>query len=140
MRRLTPFLLLLPTTALAAPPSVTHLFPSGVQRGQEATVTASGSFANWPTKVWSSHPGVQVTPAEEKGKLSVKIDESTPPGRYWLRCYDAEGAAKLKPLLVGTLAEQTEADANDKLTEALQLAGNTTVNGRFEKGGDVDCY
>ena len=49
------------STADAAPPAITHLFPAGGQRGTSVSVTAAGTFASWPVQVWASGKGLTVT-------------------------------------------------------------------------------
>ncbi|HXT57890.1 MAG TPA: PPC domain-containing protein [Pirellulales bacterium] len=131
----------IPAAAFAAPPTANNLFPAGGQRGQTIEVTASGSFSNWPAKCWASKPGVTVSAANDKGKFSAAIAPDAAPGLYWLRFYDAEGAAAPLPFLVGTLAETTEQEPNDSPQKPQTLPGPATVvNGRLQKRGDVDVF
>src|SRR5262245_8026134 len=103
--------------ALAAPPTVTHLFPAGVERGKAATINAAGTFERWPVESWTDRAGVKVTCDKDKGKLLVEAAADAAPGVYWLRLYDAEGAAAVRPIVVGTLPELTEKEPNDKPAE-----------------------
>jgi hypothetical protein len=131
----------IPAAALAAPPTATSLFPAGGQRGQTVDVTASGSFSNWPAKCWASKPGVTVSAASDQGKFSAAIAPDAAPGLYWLRFYDAEGAAAPLPFLVDTLAETIEQEPNDSPQLPQTLPGPATVvNGRLQKRGDVDVF
>src|SRR5262245_9131986 len=56
----------------AAPPTLSHLFPAGGQRGSKVTVTCTGEF-KWPAKVFA--PGVEAVPASDSGKLEIAIPE-----------------------------------------------------------------
>src|SRR5207247_1360727 len=100
-------------TAIAAPPKLNNLFPAGCQRGETATVTATGDFSAWPVQIWADRPGVAATAEKDKGKLKVEVAADAIPGVYWLRAFSSEGAAALKPFVVGTLPEITESEPND---------------------------
>jgi Bacterial pre-peptidase C-terminal domain len=132
-------LLMLCPIAVAAPPTITHLFPAGGQRGTKVSVTAVGTFS-WPVQVWASDKGITVTPGKQKGELTVAIAADVAPGVHWLRAHDKEGGGNLRPFIVGTLPEVVEKEPNDEPTQAQQLKGPVVVNGRLEKRGDVDCF
>src|SRR5262245_19837985 len=100
-------------TAHAAAPKVNFFFPAGAQRGQTATIAASGEFSNWPVQIWVDRPGLTATCEKDKGKFKVEVAADAAPGIYWLRLADGEGAAAMKPLLVGTLPEVMEDETND---------------------------
>jgi hypothetical protein len=89
-----------PAAAWAAPPTLTHLFPAGGQRGAKVTVTCTGSFT-WPVKVWA--PGLKVVPAKQAGKLNVFIPEDLAADRVWIRLYNSEGASAAAPFLIENL-------------------------------------
>lgn len=123
--------------SLAAPPTLTNLFPAGGQRGSKVVVTCTGTF-NWPTKVWA--PGVEVTPTAESGKIEVSIPADLPADRVWVRLYDAEGASVAAPFLIGSLPETAETEPNNRLADATQVEHpQLTVNGSL-KDADVDCF
>jgi hypothetical protein len=138
------FLLLLglpATSAQAAPPTLTYLFPAGAQRGTTVEVTAGGSFPRWPVQVWVEGKGVEVKPARDQGRLTVTVANDAVPGTYWLRLFDAEGASSPRPFVVGTLPEVLEQEPNDDAKKPQLLASSSlVVNGRLEKPGDVDCF
>ena len=134
-------LLLLPTSALAKPPTLDRLFPPGAQRGQTIEVSAEGNFDPWPLHAWVLGSGVQVHPADDKGKLSISVSPDAPSGLVWLRLYNNEGASALKPFLIGTLPEIAEAEPNDEPSGAQPIdPPSATINGRLAKSGDVDGY
>src|SRR5687767_14516280 len=117
----------------AAPPQVTFLHPSGAQIGQTVPVTAGGSFSNWPVQIWSDRADVSVECNKDKGKLLVKIAPEAAPGIAWLRLYDGEGAANLRPLVIGALPEVVEQEPNDEPRKPQPLDGSTVVNGQLIK-------
>lgn len=128
------------STSFAAPPTTTGLFPAGGQRGTTVEVTAIGTYDAWPTQVSTSSPLLKVKAGKEKGKLTVTIAADAPPGVYWLRCYDNEGAGQLRPFIVGELPEVTEVEPNDDLGKAQAISQNGVINGKLNKNGDVDCF
>jgi len=123
--------------AAAAPPTLSHLFPAGGQRGTRVIVTCHGSFS-WPIKVWA--PGLELAPAKESGKLEVFIPRDLAADRVWIRLYNAEGASAAVPFLVGNLKEINEQEPNDRPKTAQAIADpNVTINGVLNSG-DVDCF
>ncbi len=127
--------------APAAPPSVTHLFPAGGQRGTTVEVTAAGTFERWPVLGRISGEGVSVKAGREKGTLTVTVAGDAEPGTRWLWLYDEQGASVPRPFVVGTLPEVREHEPNDEPKAAQRLPfAAVTVNGRLQKPGDVDCF
>ena len=127
-------------TLLAAPPKVSYLFPAGGQRGQTVPVEATGEFSNWPVQVWTDRPGISATCDKDKGKLQVAVAADVPAGVYWLRLFDGEGVAALRPFLVGTLPEVAETEPNDSPDKPQTVEPRVVINGKLGKAGDVDAY
>lgn len=121
-------------------PTLTHLFPAGAQVGTTIEVTAAGMFDKWPAGVWVSGRGVSAKAAKDKGKLAVTVAADAAPGTYWVRLHDETGASGLRPFVVGTLAEVAEKEPNDEVEQAQAVEQPAVVNGRLQKGGDVDCF
>ena len=129
------------SAALAAPPTLDHLFPAGVARGGSAEVTAAGKFDRWPVRGWSSSPGILIEAGAEKGKLTIRAAPDAPPGVHWVRVFDEEGASSPRPFLVGLVPEVSEVEPNDAPGSAQKVgAGPVTINGRLAKNGDVDGF
>jgi hypothetical protein len=127
--------------AVAAAPEAKYLFPAGAARGTTLEVAAAGNMGGWPALAWISRPGVSVSAAAEQGKFSVTVAPEAVPGVYWIRLYNAEGAATPLPFVVGTLPEVNEQEPNDNAAKAQALpASSLVVNGRLEKRGDVDTF
>lgn len=127
----------LATAAVAAPPTLSHVFPAGGQRGTTVTVTCSGKF-DWPLQV--DAPGVEVALGEESGQLDVTIPEDLAADRVWFRLYNAGGASAAVPFLVGNLLEINETEPNDAPSQAESLdAPGLVVNGVL-KGADTDAF
>lgn len=134
-------LMTLAAPALAKPPTLDHLFPAGASRGSTVGVEASGQFERWPARGWASSPGISIRPKGEKGKLSVSVAADVPPGIYWVRLFDDEGATAPRRFFVGTRPEVAEAEPNDEPSRAQRVeATGVVVNGRLAKTGDVDGF
>jgi len=138
-------LLIAPLDAVAAP-EVSCYFPAGAQRGQTVEVTAIGKFTSWPVRAWTDQPGLEITPQEKQGLLSVRVLDDARPGIYWVRLHDESGSAAPHPFVVGTTSELVETEPNNTL-DAAQRVGeegtpSTTVvmNGQLKGGGDVDLF
>lgn len=121
----------------AAPPTLSHLYPAGGQRGTKFTVTATGAFT-WPVQVWA--PGLEVTPQADSGKLDITIPADLPADRVWLRLFSAEGPSAPFPVQIGTLPEVLEKEPNNSPKTAQKLEGTSLlVNGVLD-GADVDSF
>ena len=123
---------------LAAPPTLTHLYPAGAKQGTTATVTLGGTFERWPVRVWVEGVGVEATASKTKGQVTVAVAPDAPPGPRWFRVYDDQGASPPRRFIVGTLPEVEEQEPNDEKPQPIN--DNTLVNGRLSKSGDVDGY
>ena len=135
------WVLLFTSMASAAAPVVDYLYPAGARQGTTVVVTAGGKFERWPVQFWADHPDIKAEPSAEKGKLSVRVGESVPPGPHLVRLYDAQGPSVPCVFVVGEQAEATEAEPNDEVAKAQAVeALPVTINGRLEKSGDVDSY
>jgi hypothetical protein len=129
------------SSALAAPPTLAGLFPTGGQRGQTVTVTATGSWSRWPVRAWCDSPELSVIAAKDTGKLDIKIGDDALPVTRWIRLHDDEGASELRPFIVGTLGEVVEQEPNDDPKWPHELKTSTVVvSGKLAKAGDVDGF
>jgi hypothetical protein len=123
--------------ACAAPPTLSHVFPAGGQRGTKVAVTCKGKF-DWPVKVFA--PGVDVTVGTDSGKLEIAVPPDLAADRVWIRVYNAEGASATVPFLIGQLPEVTEQEPSNTLRNAQVIADpNVTINGVLAKA-DVDGF
>lgn len=124
--------------ALAKPPSLDRLFPSGAQRGTTVAVTATGSFDHWPVQGWTDEGGLTIKAEKEKKQLLVTVANDARPGLHWIRLSDEEGATALRPFIVGVLPELVETESENK---AITLeSSQVTINGRLGRRNDVDDY
>jgi hypothetical protein len=126
--------------AIAAGPDLASLFPAGGQRGTTVEVTLSGELKQWPVQAWVDEPGLTVTAAEEKGKLSIVIAADAAPGPRWIRVYDSLGTSAPHPFIVSTLGEAIETEPNNAPGTAQVLdSPNIVVNGKLASR-DVDMF
>lgn len=140
LRRTLAASLLLATVAVAGPPTVTTLTPSGGQRGTAVAVVAAGTFDKWPVGVWCGTHGITVRAEKDKGKFAATVAADAPLGVAWLRFHDDTGASPLRPFVVGGLPEVNETEPNDDARTAPAVALPAVVNGALSKNGDVDCF
>lgn len=140
--RVAAFLLLatISTVSAAAPPKLTSLYPAGGQQGTTVAITAAGDFSAWPVQVWSDRAGLTATAEKDKGRFSVAIAADAAPGVYWLRAFNSDGAAALRPFIVGTLPEVPEVETNDLPDKPQAISGPVVINGKLAKSNDVDGY
>lgn len=104
-------------------------------------VTAEGSFDTWPVKAWVNESGLEVVPAAEKGKLTVRVGADAPPGIRWIRLFDEQGTTKPLPFEISTTAGLVETEPNDG-PDGFQIVGSlpVVIDGRLRKRGDVDGF
>ncbi len=134
-------LVVVPVWSLSAePPQLDFFFPAAVTRGETVTVTASGKLEPWPMKSWVNRPGLEMEATKDKGKFKVTVSADARGGLYLIRLHNAAGASVLKPLVIGELPQLLEKEPNNTRPEAQVLTESATVNGKLEKGGDVDQY
>jgi hypothetical protein len=127
--------------ALAAAPTLDHLFPVAVQAGTTGTVTAIGKFDPWPPQVWVDAPGIVFKPGTNRGKFSVEIAADAPVGPHLVRAFNDQGASGLRFLFVTGETQLAEQEPNDdfKQPQAIE-ALPVSLNGRLDKSGDVDSF
>ncbi|MBX3439392.1 MAG: pre-peptidase C-terminal domain-containing protein [Planctomycetaceae bacterium] len=128
-------------TVRAEAPAATGLFPAGIQAGQNATVTLIGKSGSEPLEVWTSNDDVVLRPTDKSSEWILTAAADAPPGLRWVRLFNAEGASKRLPVMVGSVNEMTEVEPNDAVPEAHDVALlPTTINGKLAKSGDVDTF
>ncbi len=127
--------------AIAAPPELSYFFPPGAKRGQTTTITAAGKANGGAVRVWVAGQGIAFEPAKEPRSFTVKVAADAVPGERLARLIGDDGASVYRPLVIGTLDEVLEQEPNDALEAPQHIAAAAvTVNGRLQKGGDVDCF
>ncbi|HIN53217.1 MAG TPA: hypothetical protein EYM79_02810 [Planctomycetes bacterium] len=132
---------LVSTVVQAAAPSVTHLYPWGLQQGTTEEITVQGSWTKWPLEVAGELPvGLEINPLEKAGKLSVATSTEVRAGVYHFRLFDGEGATKVIPLIVGAVPEWREKEPNGNPGEGNQVTLPAVINGQLKESADVDIF
>lgn len=125
-------------------PKVRYLFPTGGSPGATVVVTAEGARPAWPVRAAVDRPGLDVRLVEDgkkAGQLEVRVASDAAPGCYWVRVYNAEGAAPPVPFIVDPLPAREETEPNEGPANAEPLDDlPAIVSARLQKSGDVDAY
>lgn len=140
MRAVFLFLCTLTTTATAAPPSLTYLYPAGGRVGQTVEVNLGGAFPTWPVDVWCSDSKIKAIASKEKAKLILEIPQDVVVRPVQIRVFTNEGASAPRSFILGRLAETTEIEPNDEPAKSQLINGNQVINGRLNKTGDADLF
>jgi len=122
--------------------SVTHLVPSGAQRGKSVEVVLQGTLNGGDQRrSWASHPGLAVAFGKKDDRVTVTVKPDVAPGRYWLRFANSGAASSLLPFVVSGIAEVAEKEPNGRLEDAQKLDGpSQIVNGVLSESRDVDVF
>ena len=123
----------------APEPVLQSVFPAGVRAGATVTATIEGASLESVRALRSTAPGF-VARKLEGNRFEVSVPASDPPGIYDLRVQTDSGLSNPRAFVVGSRAEQLEGDSNDAIETATSVELNTTLNGKIEKPGDVDCF
>ncbi|WP_414662333.1 PPC domain-containing protein [Horticoccus sp. 23ND18S-11] len=128
-------------SARAAAPTLEQFFPVAVQAGTTTTVNAVGKFAPWPAKVWTDSPGLSFRPGEKAGELSVEVGADVPAGPHLVRLYNDTGASAPRFIVVTAEPPGAEVEPNDEFSRPQLIERlPVSLNGRLNKGGDVDSF
>lgn len=125
--------------AEAPDPVLQSVFPPGVGAGSTVTATIEGSKLEGLRALRSTAPGF-VAKKIAGNRFEVSVAHTAPPGIYDLRAETDYGLSNPRAFVVGSRAEQIEGDSNDSIETATSIELNSTVNGKVEKPGDVDCF
>ncbi|MBT5123678.1 MAG: hypothetical protein HOH50_02830 [Planctomycetaceae bacterium] len=132
---------LVSTALQAAAPTVTHLYPWGLQQGTTEEISVKGSWTKWPLEVAGEFPaGLKIKSLETAGQLSVETSTEVRAGVYHFRLFDGEGATKVIPLIVGAVPEFREKEPNGKPGEGNKIALPAVINGQLKESADVDIF
>jgi hypothetical protein len=119
---------------------LTGFYPTGAKLGTKTEIRVSGSFDNWPVSFWCSNPEIKIVPLSKKGTVSLEASDKAQIGPCWIRAHDSKGFSTEKVFFIGSYVESTEAEPNDLPARPQKILGPTTLTGKLQKAGDVDCY
>jgi hypothetical protein len=124
----------LPQTRLYA------VYPQGAQAGQAVDVSATnGVDLDELDQMTFSHPGIKAV-HKTGNSFSVTVAADVPPGVYEARVRGLYGVSNPRCFVVGSLPEVLEVDANNTTDKAQPIEIGSIVNGRSNRGADVDFY
>ncbi|WP_395739420.1 PPC domain-containing protein [Prosthecobacter sp.] len=129
--------------SFAAPPGFESLFPAGGQAGVRVETTVSGKGLEKGTFLgWCSSPQVVVLGGDKPKKFFLNIAKEAAPGPCLVRIYNDTDASPPRIIEVGKFEEVLEKEPNDTVADAktAEARMNVTINGVFEKAGDVDTF
>ena len=119
------------------PPSPV-LFPAGVQRGTNTTITLSSKLEGGNLVI--DCPGVLMVP-DQKGKVQVTVAPDAPVGPHLVQVHNELGASEPRWFSIGTLPEVLEKEPNDGLDNAQAIEKlPVCLNGQLEKRGTADLF
>lgn len=129
------------TTSFAAAPTLEHLFPAGAARGSTNPVALAGKVDPWPARVWTDTPGLTFVAETNANRFRVEVASDAVPGPRLVRLFNEEGASEPRFFVVGAGPEVADAEPNNHFGTPQVLGPlPVTVNGRLDKGGDVDSF
>jgi len=134
---------LAPSAAFAAAPSLSTVLPRGGQRGTELAVSFHGARLTDAVDVFFHNPGITATEvvAESDTKVNVKftIAPDCAVGPQLVRMRTNTGISEAVVFSVGNLPQRAEVEPNSRTEEAEVIALNSTIEGVIPPE-DVDFY
>ncbi|CAN5886090.1 hypothetical protein BH23PLA1_BH23PLA1_31300 [soil metagenome] len=133
-----------PLKALADPPSIRDLVPSGVPRGEATPLTIRGVGLLEAPELIAPFP-FQVDPTPEASSdagswaFTLTAAQETPVGVYPVRVRTEGGLSNPFLLAVGQVPQVAEQEGNDTFEQAQEVSIPVVIEGRAE-GNDVDFF
>ena len=122
-------------------PTLDAIYPPGAALGSSNVITLSGKFEPWPPKVWMSVSGLEFIAQTNKGKFALIVGTNASPGPRLVRIYNEDGVSEPRFFVVGSGREVIDTETNNHFGSAQPIGDlPVTINGRLEKGGDVDSF
>ena len=138
-------LAVLAAPALAQSPTLTHVYPPGIQAGQKAAVTLAGANLQEATRVLVEGAGVEfkITDSKNAGALAAEITVAAgvPAGVREVRVISKRGTSNAGRIWVGAYPEVNEAESNNSFAAPQKLERlPVTINGQINGGEDLDVF
>jgi len=119
---------------------LTAVFPLGAQAGQSVEVSvSSGTDIDELDRMSFSHPGIKAQ-LKSGNTFAVSVAADVPVGVYEVTVHGLYGTSNPRSFVVGSLPEVLENDANDTQETAQAIEIGSVVNGRSNRGADVDFF
>ncbi len=126
---------------MAASPVMDHVFPAAVRPGTTNAVTLVGKWDPWPPRFWIDGSGVALEATTNSGQVTVIVTPEAPSGPRFIRAFNDDGVSAPRFLIITPDSQTAEVEPNDQWKSPQRIESlPATVNGRFEKGGDVDSF
>lgn len=104
-------------------------------------MTVGGKLEPWPAKVWTDCPGVCFAAETNKNQFRLEVAADAPAGAHLIRFYNEDGASSPRIFVLSSGRQINEAEPNNDIAEARPVGElPLTVNGRFDRPGDVDSF
>lgn len=125
----------------AAAPTLTSVLPNAFNPGTSVPVKFAGKLDGIERRVWCDDSAIQFTPPDASGGATATVGADARPGLHLVRFVNAEGATLPVRFAVGPLPLVEEKEPNDEVSAPQVVAKLPAwIQGRLEKGGDVDGY
>src|SRR6056297_692642 len=119
--------------------TLNRIFPPVISTGETTPVAAEGKFASWPPTILCDREDVQITAAEDSGKLNVRVDdavtEASGSGIAWVRLTDPQSASDWVPILITSANVIEETEPNNRIEEIQTVTMPAVIAGRLAKSG-----
>jgi hypothetical protein len=120
-------------------PVLNSVFPPGGQVGKTVLVTVAGSGLDRLTTLRCSHSGITFEKVDAN-RFRITIPKDVPPGSYDLRTVGRNGLSAPRTFFISNRPELLETEPNETLATAQSVPLDVVINGRIEKGGDLDQF
>lgn len=126
-------LMLHPTPAVTAAPSITSLLPAAAKPGTTTLVTLRGENLAGATELWTSFPAAVARVAEaDPVQFKLTLPTQTSVGVGAVRLITTNGMSGLMLILVDTLPASSSHGTNHSLATAQRIANPGAVDGNCE--------
>ncbi|MFN4258770.1 MAG: hypothetical protein ACK4RK_05700 [Gemmataceae bacterium] len=128
----------------AAPPTVTSITPSGVQRGQAVEVVVTGTNLTENAKLLLPFTAEQTLIPEDKPnparvRFQLTVAKDVPVGVYPARLVTGDGVSSFVLFSVDAFPGINETEPNNTPEQAQKVPVPSVVNGQCA-GGDIDFF
>src|SRR6185436_1998027 len=131
------------TTAHAASPPLTYIYPPGVQRGHESTITFAGARLKDAEEILFYDPGVTVKKIDvvdpQTVKVTVDVAKDCRLGEHIATVRTKSGLSDYRSFFVGALPGVDEKEPNHEFAKPQTIQPNVCIAGTLQNE-DADYY
>jgi hypothetical protein len=122
-------------------PTLTSVSPNAFNPGTSVPVKFAGKLEGSERRVWCDDAAIQFTLPDASGVSTASVGAEARPGLHLVRFVNSEGVTLPVRFAVGPLPLLEEKEPNDEVPAPQPVAKLPAwIQGRLEKGGDVDGY